>query len=151
MASQNQPKHLLFLDHNTTMRRLIGKDHQLGRRLHWKSLIYLVDFLLAALIPLLILLHLYLSPYTKVEESFNLQAAHDILAYGLPREDFLARLKAHYDHFSFPGAVPRTFLGALTLAGIARPFIWLSQSLDRQTLGTSPFSTNELHYAREAH
>jgi len=133
------------------MRRIVGKAHQVARRLIWKLLIYLVDFLLAAVVPLLILLHLYLSPYTKVEESFNLQAAHDILAYGLPREDFVARLKAHYDHFSFPGAVPRTFLGALTLAGIARPFIWLSQSLDRQTLGTSPFSTNELHYAREAH
>ena len=99
-----------------------------------------VDFPIATLIPLLILLHLYLSPYTKVEESFNLQAVHDILTYGLPREEFVDRLQAQYDHFSFPGAVPRTFVGALALAGVARPFIWLSQSLDRQILGVKPSS-----------
>lgn len=97
--------------------------------------IYPSDFLLAALIPLLVLLYLYLAPYTKVEESFNLQAVHDILTYGIPRGNFLERLKAEYDHFSFPGAVPRTFVGALALAEIAKPVLWLSQSVDRQMLG----------------
>ena len=28
-----------------------------------------------------------------------------------------------YDHFSFPGAVPRTFVGALALTGITKPYI----------------------------
>lgn len=84
--------------------------------------------------PLLVLLHLNISPFTKVEESFNIQAAHDILTYGVPTQNVALRLKAQYDHMEFPGAVPRTFIGALMLAGIARPVLWLRDGLDRQTL-----------------
>lgn len=79
------------------------------------------------LIPASILLHLYVSPYTKVEESFNMQATHDILFHGVsfskPPPDIF--LTANYDHVSFPGAVPRTFVGAVVLSGLARPFLWL--------------------------
>ncbi|KAN0063020.1 Dol-P-Man:Man(7)GlcNAc(2)-PP-Dol alpha-1,6-mannosyltransferase [Thecaphora frezii] len=57
------------------------------------------------------LLHIASSPYTKVEESFTIQAVHDILAHGT----FSASLP-HYDHQRFPGAVPRSFIGPLLLA-----------------------------------
>ena len=39
----------------------------------------LVDVLLYVIV----VLHVILSPYTKVEESFNLHATHDILMYGV--------------------------------------------------------------------
>lgn len=90
-----------------------------------------------ALFTSLILLHLSVSPYTKVEESFNIQAVHDILTYGLPTHgnDTIQSL-AQYDHTSFPGAVPRTFIGALALAALSKPFLWLGID-DRQFLGES--------------
>lgn len=69
-------------------------------------------------------MHLLIAPYTKVEESFNLQASHDILVYGTPTQDIHRRLSV-YDHFEFPGAVPRTFLGPVVLAGISQPIIAL--------------------------
>jgi alpha-1,6-mannosyltransferase len=72
---------------------------------------------------LAILSHLLAAPYTKVEESFSLQATHDILRHGLPTKNITAQLAAEYDHFSFPGAVPRSFIGPLVLAGLSKPFI----------------------------
>ncbi|OAX84651.1 hypothetical protein ACJ72_00987 [Emergomyces africanus] len=96
----------------------------------------LTDWFLLSLIPGLILVHLYISPYTKVEESFNIQAIHDILTYGIPLSsgDAANKLRSQYDHFSFPGAVPRTFVGALIVAGIAQPFIWINSQIDKQLL-----------------
>ena len=52
------------------------------------------------------------APSTKVEESFNMQAIHDLL-YENSTE--------HFDHHSYPGVVPRTFFGALLLAGAVAP------------------------------
>ncbi|KAG5009671.1 hypothetical protein JHK87_018186 [Glycine soja] len=55
------------------------------------------DFLLGSIAAFYVLT----VPYTKVEESFNVQ----------------------YDHLEFPGVVPRTFLGALLVSLIAAPFV----------------------------
>ncbi|KAG4437448.1 hypothetical protein IFR05_007053 [Cadophora sp. M221] len=76
-----------------------------------------IDVALLPVIPAIILLHLLVAPYTKVEESFNIQAAHDIITYGVPLRN--TTLLQSYDHSTFPGAVPRTFVGALALAGYA--------------------------------
>jgi alpha-1,6-mannosyltransferase len=102
----------------------------------------LSDFLLLSTIPAVILLHLLVAPYTKVEESFHLQAVHDILTYGIPsptlgKDALVERFQNQYDHFEFPGAVPRTFIGALALTGLSRPVMWLDQNVNRQLLGAS--------------
>lgn len=93
------------------------------------------DTLLAILVPLSILLYLALAPYTKVEESFNLQATHDILTYGLPINQVESKLRAHYDHLTFSGSVPRTFVGPLALAAVSWPGSLLLEGLNKQILG----------------
>ncbi|PWY76799.1 alpha-1,6-mannosyltransferase subunit [Aspergillus eucalypticola CBS 122712] len=93
-----------------------------------------VFLLLLAAIPALVLLHLAAAPYTKVEESFHIQAIHDILSSGIPTRNVSETLRAEYDHFAFPGAVPRTFVGAVMLSGLSQPFIWLKSNIDRQFL-----------------
>ncbi|KAL4989151.1 Alg9-like mannosyltransferase family-domain-containing protein [Aspergillus falconensis] len=88
--------------------------------------------LLLASIPVLVLLHLSTAPYTKVEESFHIQAIHDIETYGIPTHNVKDVLQTEYDHFTFPGAVPRTFAGAVALSGLSSPIIWLKHDVDRQ-------------------
>ncbi|VUC27830.1 unnamed protein product [Clonostachys rosea] len=83
-----------------------------------------LDYISVSLLFVLPLLHLLYAPYTKVEESFNLQATHDILVYGTPVSgDIYGRLSSTYDHFTFPGVVPRTFIGPVLLSGVSQPLI----------------------------
>ncbi|KAF8566532.1 hypothetical protein P879_08152 [Paragonimus westermani] len=68
-----------------------------------------------------------LCPYSKVEESFNMQALHDIA--------FLKTNISQYDHFKFPGVVPRTFVGAALLSFIcAIPISMLMSFVQKFTL-----------------
>lgn len=89
---------------------------------------------LVILLTSLIVLHVLVAPYTKVEESFHIQAVHDILTHGFPITELGAE-RANYDHFTFPGAVPRTAVGAAILAKVSQLVIAVDGRIDRQILG----------------
>ncbi|CAH2039412.1 unnamed protein product [Thlaspi arvense] len=60
-------------------------------------------------------IYVVMAPYTKVEESFNVQSMHDILYH--------RHHLSSYDHLEFPGVVPRTFIGAFIVSFIASPVV----------------------------
>ncbi|KAG7191459.1 dolichyl-P-Man:Man(7)GlcNAc(2)-PP-dolichol alpha-1,6-mannosyltransferase [Scheffersomyces spartinae] len=95
---------------------------------------------LEALLILVVGYHLAIAPYTKVEESFTIQAAHDVMTYGVYPQTVI---EDNYDHVNFPGVVPRTFVGSLVLGYIAKAImglftvlgIDLSRMSDSQIIG----------------
>lgn len=105
-----------------------------------RSNVVVLDIFFGLLHTTVITLHLAAAPYTKVEESFNLQATHDILRYGIPTSDVAASLREEYDHFTFPGPVPRTFVGPVVLAGLSKPVIdVLGDVVNHQVIGACAF------------
>jgi len=71
---------------------------------------------LIVLVYILATCYLLAAPYTKVEESFNMQAAHDLIYHSLNVSE--------YDHLKYPGVVPRTFIGPISVALPALPIKW---------------------------
>lgn len=96
-----------------------------------------------ALLLVSIVFYLLLCPYTKVEESFNIQATHDLLflknvAESPDKMSIAAKILSYdfktyltdFDHMEFPGVVPRTFLGSIFLATFSLPSKAILEMLD---------------------
>lgn len=82
------------------------------------------------------LFDLIMCPHSKVEESFQLQATHDLYYYGIwdaIREQFSTTATSAtlpYDHLQYPGVVPRTFTGPLVLSTLCQMILLPCSILD---------------------
>ena len=94
-------------------------------------------FLIKSLFVLVSIGHVFYCPFTKVEESFNLQAVHDIVFYRQNLTQVCERAFTiyilncfkykfvKYDHNKFPGVVPRTFIGPILVGLTSLPVVSL--------------------------
>lgn len=57
-------------------------------------------------------LHQIMAPFTKVEESFGMQAVHDLIFLDWSQNS----ITEQWDHKEFPGVVPRSFVGPLIIS-----------------------------------
>jgi alpha-1,6-mannosyltransferase len=84
---------------------------------------------------LLVLSYVRIAPYTKVEESFNTQAVHDVI--------FHANELDRWDHKEFPGVVPRTFVGPLLLGKTTKVIARVMESVANSNAATKSLFRNE--------
>jgi alpha-1,6-mannosyltransferase len=71
------------------------------------------SFVIKIIILIIGTFHILLCPFTKVEESFNLQAIHDLFIHKLNT--------TAYDHNEFSGVVSRSFIGPLIVTSVSWP------------------------------
>ena len=62
-----------------------------------------------------VIAHVLIAPYTKIEETFPIQALHGALTHGVDIDA--------YDHHAFPCVVPRTSAASFALAALSAPFV----------------------------
>ena len=102
------------------------------------------------------LTQLVLCPYSKVEESFGLQAVHDLYYHGITPAIRAASLgmrgnadettitELPYDHLEYPGVVPRSFVGPVVIATLCRgtQFIlrWINSTTGGEKMEMDPMT-----------
>lgn len=102
---------MAYLDHKP---ELLGASLAITVSIALVSGRHVLDVLLGHLINTIMVVYCCVASFTKVEESFNMQAIHDILHHGV--------VSANFDHMTFSGPVPRTFAGAVALSASVRLF-----------------------------
>jgi len=74
---------------------------------------------------LVIFAHIMICPFSKVEESFYSQAAHDFI--------YLKNI-SHFDHHEFPGVVPRTAVPIFLASSVIKPIKFFTDAEFKPTM-----------------
>ncbi|KAG0226838.1 dolichyl-P-Man:Man(7)GlcNAc(2)-PP-dolichol alpha-1,6-mannosyltransferase [Actinomortierella wolfii] len=127
---------LQYLDAKQLMRD-VPTHRQLSQMVPHEAITWTLDILVFGLMAF----HILVAPYTKVEESFNLQATHDILNFGLKAKggSLFDRsvVTLFFDHLEFPGVVPRTFVGPIVLSLVSWPFLKVADLVSPSAIGVA--------------